>query len=401
MSPHEDHSPNVPAGSFMARSADHKGSSPEAAAPARHERMVSLDVFRGLTIAGMILVNNPGSWRYVYPPLAHAEWHGWTPTDLIFPFFLFIVGVAIPLALGRRLERGESRSQLRWRILRRALILLALGLFLNGFPHFDLSRMRFPGVLQRIALCYLAAAFIFLKTGVRGQIGATIALLTGYGMLMKWVPVPGYGAGVLDKEGNLAAYLDRRLLDGHLYRPTWDPEGVLSTLPAIGTTLLGVLTARWVTSSRTAREKVLGLMGLGIAGVLLGQMLDRVFPINKNLWSSSFAVFTAGMAWLFLALCFWAVEMKRWRRPFIPFLIFGTNPIAVFVLSSLTARMLSLVSIAREDGSTLSLKAYLYERFFASWAGPWRGSLLFALAYVAFWIGPMALLYRKRVFLKV
>jgi predicted acyltransferase len=383
----------------MAR-ATHAGSHHIATSP-RVERLVSLDVFRGLTIAGMILVNNPGSWNYVYPPLAHAEWHGWTPTDLIFPFFLFIMGVAIPLALGRRLARGESRRAIWGHILRRALILFALGLCLNGFPQFDLSRIRIPGVLQRIALCYFFAALIVLKAKVRGQILAALVLLAVYWLLMKLVPVPGYGAGVLEKEGNLAAYLDNVLLHGHLYRPTWDPEGLLSTIPAISTTLFGVVTAHWLTSSRMAREKVLGLIGAGIVGVALGHVTNLWFPINKNLWTSSYAVFTAGMAWLCLAACFWMVEVKGIRRPFVPFLIFGTNAITVFVLSGLVARIMSLVKITRPDGVAISVKAYLYETLFASWAGPWRGSLLFALAYVAFWLAPMGLLYRKRIFLRI
>lgn len=365
------------------------------------QRMISLDVFRGITIAGMIVVNNPGSWSYVYPPLAHAQWHGWTPTDLIFPFFLFIVGVAIPLALGRRLARGESRRAILGHIVRRTLILFALGLFLNGFPHFDLSRIRIPGVLQRIALCYFFAALIVLKVRVRGQALVAAALLVAYWAMMKFVPVPGYGAGVLTPEGNLAAYLDLRLLRGHLYRPTWDPEGILSTIPAIATTLFGALTAHWLASSRTAREKVLGLIGAGIVGVALGQGLNPWFPINKNLWTSSYAIFTGGMALLFLAVCFWMVEVKGLRRPLLPFVIFGMNPIAVFVLSGLVARVMTIYKMARPDGTSISLKAYLYETLFASWAGPWKGSLLFALAYTGVWLVPMALLYRRRIFIKI
>ncbi len=365
------------------------------------ERMVSLDVFRGITIAGMIVVNNPGSWSYVYPPLAHAEWHGWTPTDLIFPFFLFIMGVAIPLALGRRLARGESRRAIWGHIVRRTLILFTLGLFLNGFPHFDLSRIRVPGVLQRIGLCYFFAALIVMKTKAKGQAIAALMLLVVYWAMMKLVPVPGYGAGILTQEGNLAAYLDNRLLHGHLYRPTWDPEGILSTIPAIATTLFGVLTTYWLTSSRTAREKTLGLIGAGIVGVVLGQALDRWFPINKNLWTSSYAVFTGGMALLSLAACFWLVEVRGLRRPFLPFLIFGMNPITVFVLSGLMARLMVLYRVTRPDGIAIPLKTYLYETLFASWAGSWKGSLLFALAYMTTWLAPMALLYRKRIFLKV
>jgi len=363
--------------------------------------MVSLDVFRGIAIAGMLVVNNPGSWSYVYPPLAHAEWHGWTPTDLIFPFFLFIMGVAIPLALGRRLARGDARRAIWRHVVRRTFILFALGLFLNGFPHFDLPRIRIPGVLQRIALCYFFATLIVMKAKARWQAFAALALLAAYWAMLTLVPVPGYGAGVLTPEGNLAAYVDARLLRGHLYRPTWDPEGILSTIPAIATTLFGALTAHWLTSPRTAREKVLGLIGAGIVGVALGHAWDLWFPINKNLWTSSYAVFTGGMALLLLAACFWIVEMRGFRRPFIPFVIFGTNPIAVFVLSGLAARAIAMSKIVRPDGTAISLKAYLYENLFASWAGPWKGSLFFALAYTGVWLAPMALLYRKRIFIKL
>ncbi|MCS7158016.1 MAG: DUF5009 domain-containing protein [Blastocatellia bacterium] len=365
------------------------------------ERMISLDVFRGITIAGMIVVNNPGSWNYVYPPLAHAEWHGWTPTDLIFPFFLFIMGVAIPLAIRRRLARSESQWAIWGHIVRRTVILFALGLLLNGFPHFDLSRIRIPGVLQRIALCYFFAALIVMKTKVKGQAIAAVALLAAYWAIMKLVPVPGYGAGILEKEVNLASYLDSRLLSGHLYRPTWDPEGILSTIPAIATTLLGVLTAHWLTSPRTMPKKVLGLIGAGIIGIVLGQVVNLWFPINKNLWTSSYALFTAGMALLFLAACVWLVEVRGIRRPLVPFLIFGMNPITVFVLSGLVARLMVLYKVTRPDGTSVPLKTYLYETLFASWAGPWQGSLFFALAYTMAWLAPMAFLYRKRIFIKI
>jgi predicted acyltransferase len=371
------------------------------AAPLKSERMVSLDVFRGITIAGMILVNNPGSWSYVYGPLAHAEWHGWTPTDLIFPFFLFIVGVAITLSLEGRIARGESQRKIFLRILRRSIILFALGLFLNGFPFFKLSTIRIPGVLQRIALCYFFAALIFMKTKIRGQAATAIALLAVYWLLMKLVSVPGYGAGVLDKDGNLAAYLDNLLMHGHLWRPTWDPEGILSTIPAIATTMFGILTGHWLKSNRTIVEKAYGMLFAGIVGIVLGQIMNVWFPINKNLWTSSYVVFTAGMALLFLGACYWLVDGKGFKRPLTPFVIFGVNPITVFVLSGVVARLMGLYQVAQPDGTPVTLKTYIYQNLFASWAGPLNGSLFFALAYVFAWLAPMTILYRKKIFIKI
>jgi predicted acyltransferase len=365
------------------------------------ERMVSLDVFRGITIAGMILVNNPGSWSYVYPPLAHAEWHGWTPTDLIFPFFLFIVGVAITLSLDGRIARGESQRKILLRVLRRSIILFALGLFLSGFPYFHLSRIRIPGVLQRIAGCYFIAALIFMKTKIRGQVVAAVVLLVVYWLLMKLVPVPGYGAGGLEKEGNLAAYIDNLLMHGHLWRPTWDPEGILSTMPAIGTTIFGILTGHWLKTNRSIGQKTVGLLLAGGAAAVMGQVMNVWFPINKSLWTSSYVVFTAGMALIFLGVCCWLVDGKGFQKLFTPFIIFGVNPITVFVLSGIVARLMDLYKVAGPAGTPVALKTHLYQNWFASWAGPLNGSLFFALAYVLAWFLPMVILYRKRIFIKI
>src|SRR5918911_165925 len=219
-------------------------------------RMASLDVFRGLTIAGMILVNNPGSWEHIYSPLEHAAWHGLTPTDLVFPFFLFIVGVSITLALGKRAERGGPRRDLYVKIFRRTLLIFALGLFLTGLPFDDLSTWRIPGVLQRIAVCYLCASLIFLNTSWRTQTIIAAALLVFYCLLMTMTPVPGFGAGNLTMEGNLAAYVDRAVLGRHTWKPLYDPEGILSTVPAVVTTLCGVLTGHLLRSRRTPLEKL-------------------------------------------------------------------------------------------------------------------------------------------------
>jgi predicted acyltransferase len=370
-------------------------------------RLVSLDVFRGLTIAGMILVNNPGSWSAVYWPLAHADWHGWTPTDLIFPFFLFAVGASIALALAPRLERDEPRGPLLLRIVGRAVILFALGLFLAGFPSFDFATIRIPGVLQRIALCYLVAALLFLAAWKRHPIAATTAvmvgLLLGYWALMALVPVPGFGPGDLDKEGNLAAYIDRALLGPHIWRAAkvYDPEGILSTIPAVATTLAGVLTGHWLRTARPLASKAAAMAAAGAVAVILGLAWGRWFPINKALWTSSYVVLTAGAALLVFAGCFWLVEIKQSRRWATPFLVFGTNAIAAFVLSTFVARLLFLVTVTGDAGAPTSLHRWLYAHLFLPWAAPDRASLLFAIAYLLLWLALLSVLYRRRIFIRI
>ena len=373
-----------------------------------NRRLLSLDVFRGLTIAGMILVNNPGTWSAVYGPLTHADWHGWTPTDLIFPFFLFAVGASVTLALAPRLGRGESAGRLLLRIVTRSAILFALGLFLAGFPWFDLTTIRIPGVLQRIAVGYLAVALLFLATWRRHQIAVTVvamaALLLGYWALMTLVPVPGFGAGDLGKEGNLAAYVDRAVLGPHIWRAAtvYDPEGILSTLPAIATTLAGVLTGQWLRAPRPLAAKAAGMAAAGIVAVGVGLAWGQWFPINKALWTSSYAVFTAGAALVVLAACFWLVEIRQWKRWAAPFVVFGTNAIAAFVLSTFVARLLILVKVGGDGGGVaVSLHRWLYSHLFAPWAAPVNASLLFAVAYVLIWLAAMGALYRQRIFIRV
>src|SRR5437870_7005279 len=231
-------------------------------------RLVSLDVFRGLTIVGMVLVNNPGSWVHIYWPLEHAAWNGWTPTDLIFPFFLFIVGVAIPLGLGKRLERGDQFRDLFIKMAYRSAVIFLLGEFLAGFPYFHLSTIRIPGVLQRIAVCYFFAALIFIKTRPRTQAIIAVALLIVYAVLMKHVPAPGYYVGDLSKEGSLASYIDRTVFGAHVWRQAivFDPEGILSTMGALGTTLFGVLTGYLIRAKdKTPIEKVAQMFIAGFA----------------------------------------------------------------------------------------------------------------------------------------
>jgi predicted acyltransferase len=341
----------------------------------------------------MVLVNNPGTWRAIYPPLRHADWHGWTLTDLVFPFFLFIVGVSIPLALGRRAREGAGRPML-WRVLRRSVLIFALGIVLNGFPWFEWATLRVPGVLQRIALCYLAAALVYLATGWRGQAVAAGGLLLGYWALMTLVPVPGYGAGDLGKAGNLAAYLDRALLGpAHLWQQAkvYDPEGLLSTLPAVATTLLGALAGGWLASGRAPGVVAAGLAGVGIATTVLGALWGLWFPINKALWTSSYAVLTAGLALVALALCHHLIEERGYRRWARPFAVFGINALALFFLSTLVARLLSMSGLDR----------VLFQRVFQPWLPPVDASLAYALAYLAVWWALMWALDRRGLRLRV
>lgn len=366
-------------------------------------RLLSLDVFRGATVAAMVLVNNPGTWAAVYAPLRHAEWHGWTPTDLVFPFFLFIVGVAIPLSLGPRLARGDSRAALLGRIVRRAAVIFALGLFLHAFPGFDLATMRIPGVLQRIAACYLVAAALFVVTrSWRVQAGVAAVALLGYWAALTLIPVPGFGAGDLGKEGNLAAFVDRAVLGPHIWRAgRYDPEGLLSTVPAIGTTLGGLLAGRWLGAAGNHGRAVRGLGAAGALATAAGLIWNAWLPINKPLWTSSYALFSAGLALLALAGCHWLIEVRgrRWWTP--PLVAFGVNALALFFLSTLVARILLVVKVPWGDGATVSLHAAIYETVFAPWASPVKASLAFALATVLAWLAVMWVLYRKDIRLTV
>jgi predicted acyltransferase len=368
-------------------------------------RMLSLDAFRGMTVAGMILVNNPGTWGAIYSPLKHADWHGWTPTDLVFPFFLFIVGVSITLALGRRAESAGSKRDLYVKIVRRSAIIFGLGLLLAAIPSFDLSTLRIPGVLQRIAVCYLFASVIFLNTDWRKQVYVTAGLLLAYWALMALVPVPGFGPGVLDsKEGNLAAYVDRAVIGTqHVWRQAkvYDPEGILSTLPAIATTLCGVLTGHLLRSRRTAAEKAAAMFVAGAAGIIAGWAWNYCFPVNKALWTSSYVLLSAGMALQLLACCYWLIDMKGYKRWSLPFVVFGSNALAVFFLTGLFAKLLGLIKLAGADGKDVALQTVIYRNLFASWAAPVNASLAFALCFVLLWLGLMWILYRRGIFIKV
>jgi predicted acyltransferase len=364
-------------------------------------RIVSLDVFRGLTVSFMILVNNPGTWDAIYDPFEHAPWHGLTPTDVVFPVFLFIVGISITTALAPSLENRGNRSGLYLKMARRSLIIFVLGIVLTGFPDYDLSTLRIPGVLQRIAVCYLVVALIFLNSRWRTQAWITAGILVFYWIIMTFIPVPGFGAGNLEMEGNVASFVDRSLLAGHTFEPLYDPEGVLSTVPAIATTLCGVLTGHLLRSKHQSSEKVAAMYLAGMIAMLAGWTWNFWFPINKALWTSSYVLLTAGIAAEIFAFCYWVIDVKGYRAWSKPFVVFGTNALVVYFLAELVSMVMSTASITQSDGNQVDLKTVIYETVFAWWAQPKVASLMFAICTVLLWFGVMAVLYRRRIFVKV
>ncbi|WP_461065672.1 acyltransferase family protein [Spirosoma horti] len=365
-------------------------------------RLLSLDFFRGLTVAAMVLVNNPGDWGHIYAPLEHAPWNGWTPTDLIFPFFLFIVGVSITFALDSKKKDGKG---VIGKIVRRSATLFLLGFFLNFFPKFDLTTVRIFGVLQRIALVYLVCSLIFLKTTPRQQVYIGCGLLVGYWLLMTLVPVPGVGFANLEPATNLAAWFDKTIITpAHVYKPAkvWDPEGLLSTLPAIVTGLIGIQTGTWLRSTRPVAEKIAWLFAAGCLMTLGGLIWDGLFPINKALWTSSYVLLAGGLAMLGLALCYWLIDVQGYRRGVLPFVAFGVNAITVFFLSGLIPRIMNLIHITQPDGSEIGSKEYLYRTFIAPpFTDPKDASLAGALTFVLIWFGILWWMYRKNVIIKV
>jgi predicted acyltransferase len=350
-------------------------------------RLVSLDALRGLTIAFMVLVNNNGSERDAYTQLRHSAWHGWTLTDTVFPTFLWIVGVSITLSFSRRLAQGVARTALLRAAVRRAAILFLLGLAIYAYP-LDLSTQRILGVLQRIAICFLAGAALFLYTNTRGRIIALLALLATYWVLMFYVPVPGYGPGRLDVEGNFAHYIDRIVLGAHNYHhtKTWDPEGLVSTLPAIGTTIFGLLAGTLLAARRISRMAVLGAVL-----VLAGLVLDHWLPINKKLWTDSFCLFMAGLDCLLLSAFVWAVDLRGWRAPVRPFAILGMNAIAIYMASEFLAEALDAAH----------LQGRIYHSIFVPIASPANASLLYSLAFTTTIYLLAYLLYRRHWIIRV
>jgi len=343
------------------------------------ERLISLDAFRGAIIALMVLVNDPGDGRHVYGPLNHAEWNGWTITDVVFPSFLWILGVAMTFSMAKRLAAGNSRARIFTQALRRAATLFALGLFLYALPKFDLSTLLVLGVLQRIAICYAIAAAIYLTTGVRGQILWIVSLLTAYWLIMKLALVPAYGAGYLDVERNFAHYVDRLILGRHNYAhtKTWDPEGLVSTLPAIATALFGILAGSLLRARRALAERTTWMFLAGNLLIAAGLICDIWLPINKKIWTSSFALFMAGLDFVMLAIAVWWVDGLGHRQAVKPLVILGMNAIAVYMTSEILDGMLHTIQLS----SGVSAHVWIYDRVFAPLASPMNASLLYALIY--------------------
>lgn len=354
-----------------------------------------MDVLRGATIAGMIVVNDPGTWSAVYPPLRHAEWHGWTYTDTIFPFFLFLVGVSMALSFGRRGAAGASRRDLARHALVRGAAVAAIGLALNvvSFVALRGERLRLPGVLQRIGVCIAAAGIVLALGRVRGAAAAAAVLLLGYAAILS--------SGPLDPEGNVAARLDRAVFGAHTWKPGWDPEGLLSTLPAIATTLLGAVAGERLRRDGAAAAPIRALLLGGAAAAATGWLWALALPINKNLWTPSYALLTAGLAAISLAVVIVLVDLLGVRRWAAPLLWLGRNAIAAFVLSTLGAILLIAIRVAGPDGRPRSLWSATYRSVFDRFADPRLGSLLFALAYLALWTAFFGFLYRRRIFFKI
>ncbi len=374
------------------------------------ERLLALDVFRGMTVAGMLLVNNPGSWSAIHPPLAHAAWNGWTPTDLIFPFFLFIVGVTTHISLEARRARGDDESAITRQVLTRGALIFVCGLLLASFPWWPLTRfteIRIPGVLQRIALAYVGASLLTRRGTIERQVLTLVALLFGYWFAMTLLPVPGQagiGANLLDDPSrSLAAWFDRLILDGHLWRQsrTWDPEGILSTVPAIGTAMLGVFAGRWLATARPLSERLSGLFAAGALAMMLGSMWHWSFPINKSLWTSSYVLFSGGMAATTLATILWLTDVhgsRWWTRPFV---VYGLNPLVAFVGSGMMARVIYSLWQVEYDGRRVAIQAMLYREFYASWLAPKDASFAFALSFVLLWMAILWVLAKRNIVVKV
>ena len=377
--------------------------------PAR-ERLLALDVFRGATVAGMLLVNNPGSWGAIYPPLEHATWNGWTPTDLIFPFFLFIVGITTHLSAEARRARGDDEGAILRQVLKRGALIILFGWMLAAFPFWPLARIteiRLPGVLPRIGLAYMGAALLTRRGSLQQQVLTLVALLYGYWFAMTLLPVPGQlgiGANLLDDPNrSLAAWLDRLLLDGHLWKSsrTWDPEGILSTVPAIGTAMLGVFTGRWLGSGRPLAERLNGMFAAGALAMMLGLMWHWSFPINKALWTSSYVLFTGGLAAVSIATIMWITDVQRVTQWTGFFVTYGLNPMAAFLGSGLMAKLIYSLLKVDLGGKPVAMQAVIYRGAFASWLAPRDASLAFAICFVLFWYAVLRALERRGIVFKV
>ena len=379
------------------------------------QRLISLDVFRGFTIAAMVLVNNPGDWVYIYAPLRHAAWNGWTFTDWIFPFFLFICGVSLTFSTTRTLEAGASKRAVMLHLWWRAAIIILIGLTLNFIPAFSFETLRFPGVLQRIGLCIVIAAPIVLGCELRGQIAWTFGLVAVYAAAMLLLPISDangiVAAGALEPGRDVGAFIDRAVMTGHLWAQskTWDPEGVFSTLPAVATLLFGVFAGRWLQSASAAATKTAWMMVAGLFALWIGVLLDAVLiPINKSLWTPSYTVFMTGWALLLFAVSYWLIDAcdsarvrtlaTRFARPLE---MYGVNALFIFAFSGLAAKMLGYFKVQTDAGTLISLKAWLVGQLSQLPLSPVNVSLLFALLFNLSMLAVAAFLWHRKIFIKV
>ena len=375
--------------------------------PAISTRLLCVDILRGLAVAGMILVDNPGDDNLAYSPIQHAKWNGWTPADFIFPSFLLLVGVSMAYSFSARLQRGETRRSIFLHAIKRALLLILIGILVNGFPVFHIHEWRIEGVLQRIALCYLFSAILVLWSDWRGQLAAILVCLFGYWALMRFVPVPGFGVPgrdipFLDPERNIVAWLDRKLFMGRLYDGVRDPEGILSNMPAIATALIGVLAGQWLRSAHSKSTKAFYLVLFGAFGLGAGLLWHRWFPINKNLWTSSFVVFAAGFTLVSLAFLYWVTEIQLWRGKWtMPILVFGMNSLAAFVADALVYGPGYSLTVHTANGGTQNLHEYVNACILSLGFNPPNASLIYSLGAVLFCWVLLWLLWRRRIFLKI
>jgi predicted acyltransferase len=375
------------------------------------QRLISLDVVRGITIAFMIMVNNnggPGSWGF----MNHAQWNGLTATDLVFPTFVLVVGAAIAFSFESRLKRGATRTQLAWHTVKRAVILFLFGIVVNNFPFFALVHMRFYGVLQRIAVCYLVVGLFYLwDRRVWTKVAVAAVLLVGYWVLLRWVPVPGAGMPgrdfpFMDRTQNMVSWLDRLLMPHHLYldppdHNVRDPEGLLSDLPAIGTALIGLLTGLWLREARAVKTKAAGLAAAAVACLGCGYLWSLWFPLNKNMWTSSYVLVAAGWSLALLTVVFWMVELRGWRKGWTwPWLVFGSNAIVAYMISELLPGVLEHIAIP-VGGKHESLQVFLSAPIFAHIPNAGWAAFAYSVSYTAVCFVPVWVLYRKKIFLKV
>ncbi len=361
------------------------------------KRLVSLDFFRGLTIALMIIVNSPGSWSDVYAPLLHADWHGLTPTDCVFPFFLFIVGVSIALAYSKKKAGGEISRAAYTKIIKRSILIFALGLFLALFPKFDFANLRVMGVLQRIAIVFLFCSLLYLKTSWRTQLRVGIVCLVGYWVVMKLFPFGSGEIGVLEPGNNVAAWIDRYITPGRMYRTTWDPEGLFSTIPAIGTGIFGLLIGQIILNKDlTQNRKLIWIFSWGTVALFAGHIWSWFFPLNKALWTSSYVLVTGGLATLFLAAAMWFIDDQGWKRGTKLGVVFGMNAITAYVLHGVIFRLFQIPLVGDQGIQSLWMTGLGDIGISLKFA-----SFLWALIYMLLIYVIVYIMYRKKIFIKI